>query len=98
MAKDRTLLAFISEVRGRAAISRLRASSGDQFVNSALIRDRLASGISFSDCSREEEPHREKYKMRTGGYVARETSFLRSSSFVSCLAETSSTRSRHRFM
>ncbi|KYN21810.1 hypothetical protein ALC57_05793 [Trachymyrmex cornetzi] len=43
MAEDRTLLAFISGGSVGAGTSRLRTSLEDQFVNSALIRTRLAS-------------------------------------------------------
>lgn len=72
MAEDRTLLAFISVVRGRAESSRLRSSVEDQFVNSALIRARSASGICFSDCQVEKERWREREKKQNRAGTRRE--------------------------
>jgi len=64
MAEDRTLLAFISGGNVGAGISRLRTSLEDQFVNSALIRTRLASGICFSNHWKRREKESEKEKVR----------------------------------
>lgn len=65
MAKDRTLLAFISVgawARGpRVYVPVLE----DQFVNSALIRTRLGSGICFSNYSRKRKREKECKKYKT---------------------------------
>jgi len=64
MAEDRTLLAFISEgERGRARAN-VYQLLGDQFVNSVLIRTRLASGTCFSETTRDREDGREKGRER----------------------------------
>lgn len=47
-----------------AGTSRLRTSLEDQFVNSALIRTRLASGICFSNHWKRREKERGKEKVR----------------------------------
>lgn len=63
MAEDRTLLAFISEGSVGAGPSRLRTSLEDQFVNSSLIRTRLASGICFSNrLKRTEKEGKKKWR------------------------------------
>jgi len=65
MAEDRTLLAFISEgERGRARAN-VYQLLGDQFVNSVLIRTRLADRyVSLRETARDREDGREKGRER----------------------------------